>query len=303
MQISTPFQLSPNSVLEILTNKNYVLSPDLLNNGIKHLDVGLFRNLSEDCSAIQKTIESQGFCVLSSPDCFEKDFLSSLFYLVGLFLGDPIVQNAKDEKLVEVRDLGHSLEAGGRYHNTNVGGNYHTDAPQYSSPPDTVGLLCINKAKAGGESKLCSAFTIYSRIKSNHPDLLEPLFQPFHFDKKGDFKPGELPTTYAPIFTNEVRTNEGVPQNQQSLSFRYLRNYIQHGHVLQNSPLTSIQIQALDAIDEVLSDDSEFITLLLEPGHMFFFNNRTFAHGRTYFEDFDESDKKRTMMRLWLTKR
>jgi len=39
---------------------------------------------------------------------------------------------------------------------------------------------------------------------------------------------------------------------------------------------------------------------MLEPGDLQFLNNRTVMHGRTAFEDFDEIDRKRLMLRIWL---
>ena len=93
------------------------------------------------------------------------------------------------------------MTSGGRYHQTNEGGSYHTDSPQWEKVPDFIGLCCVNPAKEGGESKFVSTYTIHNNFLNETPELLKELYQNFHFDKRGEFAENEAPTTIAPIFS------------------------------------------------------------------------------------------------------
>ncbi|MBK9609379.1 MAG: TauD/TfdA family dioxygenase [Betaproteobacteria bacterium] len=46
-------------------------------------------------------------------------------------------------------------------------------------PTDAFGLLCIRKAKYGGESRLVSATSIHNEMLKSRPDLLEALYDGF----------------------------------------------------------------------------------------------------------------------------
>ena len=40
--------------------------------------------------------------------------------------------------------------------------------------------------------------------------------------------------------------------------------------------------------------------MMLEPGDMLFANNYSVMHSRTSFQDFDEPEKRRKLLRLWV---
>ena len=82
--------------------------------------------------------------------------------------------------------------------------------------------------------------------------------------------------------------------------FRYLRNYIDSGHKIQNKPLTDKQESSLKLLDEILSEENIVVSYDLKKFDMTFFNNHRVVHGRTSFEDFEEKEKKRLMIRAWI---
>ena len=102
-----------------------------------------------------------------------------------------MIQNAKGEEFISVKDTGASMKSGGRYHQTKEGGSLHTDSPQFEEIPDYIGLLCMHGAKSGGQSRLISAYSVHNRMLTEHPTLLDTLYEEFHFDKRGDFEQGE----------------------------------------------------------------------------------------------------------------
>ena len=217
---------------------------------------------------------------------FSKKELEHIFSIISQFLGKLYVQNIKNEKFVLIQDEGKSMKTGGRYHQTKEGGSYHTDSPQWPDVPDSVGLLCINPAKEGGINKFLSAYSIHNEINKKDPFLLELLYSKFYFDKRGEFKEGESPTVFEPIFS--YTNNE--------LHFRYLRNYIDDGYKTQNKILSNDQINSLNIIDEVTQNKKLSLDYEMKSGH-FALAQPTI---RPLFEDFEDQNLKRKLVRVWI---
>ena len=64
--------------------------------------------------------------------------------------------------------------------------------------------------------------------------------------------------------------------------------------------LTPQQQEALDLLDELMPERQLCFSMELEHGDMQLLNNYVTLHSRTDFEDFDEPDRKRHLLRLWL---
>jgi len=237
-------------------------------------------------------INGNGFFIIDG-DCFDgfsDEQVKEIYRLISTGLGELYVQNIKKEKFVIITDEGKSMSTGGRYHQTKEGGSFHTDSPQWSKVPDFVGLLCIRPAKIGGISKFVSVYTVHNQMLEIHPEYLGALYTKFHFDKRGEFEKDESPTTFEPIF--KYKNNE--------LMFRYLRNYIDAGQRIVENPLTKEQNDILDELDRIIHDEEFSVSYDLKRFDMSFFNNHRIIHGRTSFEDYDEVEKKRYMIRSWI---
>jgi len=215
---------------------------------------------------------------------------TSIYTLAAKILGELIIQNIQQEKIVEVKDVGKSMKTGGRYHETKEGGSHHTDSPQWKNVPDYIGLFCVHNAKKGGTNLFLSAYTIHNRILQERKDLLDIFYEKFHFDKRGEFKDGESPTVFEPIF--ELK--------DEKLYFRYLRNYIDAGHDIQNQPLSQPQKDALTYLDNLMRVEDIAMKYDLKPGDMVFSDNHRIVHGRMLFEDYDDENLKRFMLRTWI---
>ncbi len=221
---------------------------------------------------------------------FNDEHVKEIYRLISIGLGQLYVQNIKNEKFVVITDEGKSMSTGGRYHQTNEGGSFHTDSPQWSKVPDFVGLLCIRPAKTGGISKFVSVYTIHNQMLTINRENLDLLYSKFHFDKRGEFKENESPTTFEPIFKY---------QNNQ-LMFRYLRNYINAGQKIAEKPLTNEQNSILDKLDKIIHDEKFSVSYDLKKFDMTFFNNHRIIHGRTSFQDHNDNNMKRYMIRTWI---
>ena len=275
--------LSPGTVDELIKRRNEL---DNLNEN----DLLLLKN--EILEFKKKILDGFGLFIINGA-CL-KDFSLkekiSIYTLIAEILGELIIQNIKQEKIVEIKDVGKSMQTGGRYHETKEGGSHHTDSPQWKDVPDYLGLFCVHNAKKGGTNLFLSAYTIHNRILKGRKDLLNILYGKFHFDKRGEFKEGESSTVFEPIF----KFKDG------KLYFRYLRNYIDAGHDIQNQPLSESQKEALTYLDNSMLEEDMIMSYDLKPDDMVFSDNHWIIHGRTAFEDYDDPNLKRLMLRTWI---
>ena len=275
--------LNPGTVAELIKRRNEL---DNLNEN----DLLLLKN--EILEFKKKILDGFGLFIINGA-CL-KDFSLkekiSIYTLIAEILGELIIQNIKQEKIVEIKDVGKSMQTGGRYHETKEGGSHHTDSPQWEDVPDYLGLFCVHNAKKGGTNLFLSAYTIHNRILKGRKDLLNILYGKFHFDKRGEFKEGESSTVFEPIF----KFKDG------KLYFRYLRNYIDAGHDIQNQPLSESQKEALTYLDNFMLEEDMIMSYDLKPDDMVFSDNHWIIHGRTTFEDFDDPNLKRLMLRTWI---
>ena len=275
--------LSPGTVDELIKRRNEL---DNLNEN----DLLLLKN--EILEFKKKILDGFGLFIINGA-CL-KDFSLkekiSIYTLIAEILGELIIQNIKQEKIVEIKDVGKSMQTGGRYHETKEGGSHHTDSPQWEDVPDYLGLFCVHNAKKGGTNLFLSAYTIHNRILKGRKDLLNILYEKFHFDKRGEFKEGESSTVFEPIF----KFKDG------KLYFRYLRNYIDAGHDIQNQPLSESQKEALTYLDNFMLEEDMIMSYDLKPDDMVFSDNHWIVHGRTAFEDYDDPNLKRLMLRTWI---
>ena len=275
--------LNPGTVAELIKRRNEL---DNLNENVLLL-------LKNEILEFKKKILG-GFGLFIINGACLKDFSLkekiSIYTLIAEILGELIIQNIKKEKIVEIKDVGKSMQSGGRYHETKEGGSHHTDSPQWEDVPDYLGLFCVHNAKKGGTNLFLSAYTIHNRILKGRKDLLNILYEKFHFDKRGEFKEGESSTVFEPIF----KFKDG------KLYFRYLRNYIDAGHDIQNQPLSESQKEALTYLDNSMLEEDMIMSYDLKPDDMVFSDNHWIVHGRTAFEDYDDPNLKRLMLRTWI---
>ncbi|MBI3880660.1 MAG: TauD/TfdA family dioxygenase [Verrucomicrobia bacterium] len=245
-----------------------------------------------DLALVAHAIEhGRGFAVVRVPaEGYSKAELTTLYWLIGQALGRPFEQNVEGTILYDVTDKGQDLTKGARFSVTNYESSFHTDNSFGGDVLDYVGLLCLQNAKTGGVSQVMSGYAVGEELAKQHPAELEILTRPFHVDRRGGLRPGETPTAFFPV----------LQWNGDELLFRYLRYWIQAGHEKVGQPLTPAQVKALDTLDEVLKRRDLMAEFSLEPGDMYFINNRWILHNRTAFEDWPELERRRHLVRLWL---
>jgi len=208
------------------------------------------------------------------------------FLVVGVQLGNLRMQNAEGHLLGHVRDLGRSSDdPNTRIYQTRERQTFHTDSC------DVVGLMCLQQAKSGGLSSLVSSTTIFNEMRRRRPDLLSVLMQAIETDRRGEVPEGGKPYFNIPVFNY----HEGL------VSAIYQRQYIESARRFPGvPPLTPVQIEALDLLDQLANDPKLNLMMELEPGDIQLVHNHTILHDRTAFEDYPELEHKRHLLRLWL---
>src|SRR5215213_394733 len=208
------------------------------------------------------------------------------FLAIGVHLGNLRMQNAEGHLLGHVKDLGRSSDdPNTRIYQTRERQTHHTDSC------DVVSLLCLKAAKSGGLSNLASSTTIFNEMRRRRPDLLRVLLDPIKTDRRGEVPAGSKPYFNIPVFNY----HEGL------VSAIYQRQYIESARRFPDvAPLSPLQIEALDLLDELANDPNLNFMMELQPGDIQLVHNHTILHDRTAFVDYPEPDRKRHLLRLWL---
>jgi alpha-ketoglutarate-dependent taurine dioxygenase len=214
----------------------------------------------------------------------------ALYWMIGQLLGEPFAQNVQGTLLYDVRDSGQDVARGARFSVTNYESSFHTDNSFGAEPLDYVGLLCLQTGRSGGISQVVSGPAVVAALRREAPEALEVLRRPFHVDRRGGVRAGEAPTVLRPV----------IDLDGPEPLFRYLRYWIEAGHEKAGAPLSPDRRAALDRLDEVLGRPALRAEFALEPGQIYFLNNRWILHNRTAFEDDPEPGRRRHLVRLWL---
>ena len=209
------------------------------------------------------------------------------YWGIGHHLGDPGAQNPQNELLGHVIDYGEEADNPivRRYRTTgNI--DFHCDAA------DAVGLLCLQTAKQGGQSRIVSSVAIFNEICATRPDLIATLFKPFALDLRGEEKPGE--PGFITIPPAQYTADGGLKTFYHS---EYFRSAERHEAVDFDAATADL----LDLYDGLCLRPDLQLDMWLEPGDMQFISNHTTIHSRTEYEDWPERERKRHLLRLWLS--
>ncbi len=153
-----------------------------------------------------------------------------------------------------------------------------------------VGLLCLRQAKEGGESQFASALAVHNKLLQKRPDVLELLYRGWPQHRRGEQQDGEADITPydMPVYCNV----------DGKVSIQYVRELYDLAMRDSGRAYTPQETEAHDVLQST-AREVEF-EMRLEPGEAAVCNNLTIMHARNIFVDFDEEDKRRTMVRLWL---
>jgi Taurine catabolism dioxygenase TauD, TfdA family len=212
-----------------------------------------------------------------------------IYWGFGVHLGTPVSQNTRGHLLGHVRDEGREMgDPNTRLYQTRAKMDFHSD----QLPVDVLGLFCLRTAKQGGASALTSVYTVHNVILQERPDLLDVLYQPFNIDWRGEEPQGEQPWYRCPMFSYA-----GGKVTSRITSRAYFNGVTRFG---QELALTDVQREALDFVQEVANRPELRLRMSFAEGDMQFINNHAILHAREEFEDYDDPELKRHLLRMWI---
>jgi alpha-ketoglutarate-dependent taurine dioxygenase len=230
-----------------------------------------------------------GLCLVKGfpVDRWSEDDAKLAYWGMGLHLGVARTQNPASQYMNDVRDEGAVYKGkNGRGYNTNAGLDFHMDSA------DVVALLCRRTAKSGGESIVASTIAVAQELGRRRPDLLALLQQPFFHHYQGSQDPLQPPYYACPIIGSDpvhftMRVNR--------------KNIVAAQNDFPELPrVTPQQWEALDLLEQLMADPRWCYRMQLEQGDLQLVNNYVIVHSRTPFDDHEQADRKRHLLRLWL---
>ena len=204
------------------------------------------------------------------------------FWCFGQHLGIPGAQNPEGDLLGHVKDTGESPDEV-RHYRTRVNIHFHCDAA------DVVGLLCLKKAKRGGKSRIVSSVTVYNELLRRRPDMVARLYEPFMMDTKGEGGVRYIPVRPCCFDSGRLRTFYHTDYFRSAIGFD------------GRSMLCADDRALLDVYNQIADSPDLYLDMDLEPGDIQLLSNHTVLHSRTGYEDHPDPDRKRHLLRLWVS--
>lgn len=233
-----------------------------------------------------------GFVILDRlpVDRWQAQEITDVYWLLGSLLEPPVAQEWSGRMIYDVRYDGQPYGDDTRGALTPEGLEMHNDSSMGEAPANYISLLCLQTARSGGMSSLSSAYAAHNHFLAEHAHLVERLYRPFYRDRQQYQRPGAEHTNLYPIFTLEER----------SLRIRFNSRVIRRGYAKTGQTLDNAGAQAVDIMDNFLSDPAHRHDFWMERGQIQILNNRIIVHGRTPYVDHDEPERRRHLMRLWM---
>jgi len=247
--------------------------------------------VSELNNIIGDVCHGVGFSIIRGipRDQYSDEECEILYWGIGMHIGQPVSQNARGHLLGHVIDEGRDkADPTARNYQTARRMDFHCDL----LPVDVLGLFCLHQAKSGGTSHLISSMTVHNVIYDERPELLDVLYKPFYMDWRGEEPKGETPWFSIPLFSEK----DGY------ISSRFTsRNYCEScARFGDEYTLTEIQSEALDVVQEISNREELRVSMRMEDGDIQLVNNHVTLHARDAYEDYEESDFKRHLLRMWI---
>ena len=181
--------------------------------------------------------------------------IGMMYFGFGSHFGKAASQSVMGDRLGYVEDFSYQ-DPNERAYRNKYALDLHTDLN------DLIAMLNIHQAPKGGESQYASSIAIHNEIFATGPDLLEPLYQGFHYHRRGEEGPNEAPVTphKVPIFSSV----EGV------LSCRYVDSYMPAAAKELGINMSPELLEAITCFEEIAAREDFSLDIKVEPGEMTF---------------------------------
>ena len=253
-------------------------------------------SLDNQLKALKDDIATgRGFAIFRGLDAsrYTVDELRLIFWGIGCHFGTPMPQSYLGDRIGDVMDVSDEEPDPRRRRGYHSGGaqDTHTDSS------DMVAMLSIRTAKSGGASRLASAHTVHNLMMDHCPGLLTVLYD-------GLFMRGT--DTDAAAEGRPALSPHRVPAYCYTagwLNTFYIRGYVERAVNAGDVVLSPLEAAAVVAFAAFGNHPDVMLEIMLEPGDIQIFNNRTVMHGRAHFDDHAERARRRHLLRLWLSVR
>lgn len=248
------------------------------------------------CRALMQAVkrildDGVGFVVLDRLDtqAYHKAELTAIYWLLSQMIARPVAQAYKGTLLDDVHDTG--LKTGPRVRGdvTSDELSWHTDYG-FHIPPPCIGLPVLRAAKAGRRSSMGSLHTGHNGLRRRHPDLLRRLYEPFYWNRQGEHRDGDATCTYNTVFS--------ILDNTVKCRFNKFLQPV--GYRQMEKEIDAPGMAALDTLFAIMGESDNHVSFDLAPGQIEFIANSRMCHSRTTFEDYDEPDRRRHLVRIFL---
>lgn len=236
----------------------------------------------------QEIIHGRGFVFLRGLPVAGRSMyqIAAAFWGIGSHIGRAVSQNGKGHLLGHVKNLGEVItSATGRGYNSASELGFHADSC------DIFGLCCLRTARSGGQHRMVSSVTVYNEMLKRCPELVEELAFRYYRSRRGELPPGETdPWTRQPVLS----ITDGY------FATRGASSTIKRAQGMPGVPdLTIAQNEAIRAYNNLAAELA--MDVAFEPGDISLVQNYVTLHARTNYEDWPEADRKRHLLRLWMS--
>jgi len=212
-----------------------------------------------------------------------------LYAGISSHIGTSVVQDTEGTLIGRVEDHGNN------YQDIKVRGtNTNAQLTPHCDSADILSLLCVRQAKIGGKNTLASSMAIYNEILRQHEEFLEPLYNGFQYNIRGNGPPER----YRDITAHRVPV---YSYYRGKLSCRFNQKAILTSEQLPGvAPLTQLEKDAVNELARLSMLPELSFQVLLEPGDLLLMSNYSVFHNRDAFEDWAEPERKRLLLRKWI---
>ena len=241
----------------------------------------------------EEVATGRGFVVIRGlpAEKYTLDELAMIYWGLGSHFGRAMPQSYLGDYIGTIMDM--SDEQPDR----RLRRGYHSGGAQlvHTDACDIVSMLSIRVAKQGGEARLASAHAVHNLMLEHAPGLLQAFYDGFLLrGTDNDAAAAGRPAFYGYRVPAYAYTDGW-------LNCSFVRGYVDRAVTAGDATLSPVEQAALETFAALSNHPDVCLDTLLLPGDMQFVNNRTMLHGRAFFEDHPEKERRRHLLRLWLS--
>lgn len=211
--------------------------------------------------------------------------IERMYWIVGTHFGIGLSQNNLGQMIARIQE--ERLPSGVR---SASGTKSAAELALHTDTAEIFSLLCVRQGQSGGETQFASALAIHNDILEKRPDVLQILYRGFPYHRRGQQPEGQPAITpyNIPVFCN-------VDGN---VSITFVQSGILAAFAAERKTPSDTELEALSVVEETATRLQ--FELRFAPGEMSVVNNFTVVHARSEYADWQEPERKRLLLRLWL---